>query len=143
MFQLLYAVAYAATVVAHLCGDRRSLGVVATKVLLEVEDRELVILLEREELAKRRIRIDRLLVHELVFLAVGRDGLGDVGAADLRVLGLAEKREEFIRDRNRRRKDAGLGNRTLNRRRLATLALAIRLFGEAGRELLKRLDIGR
>ena len=114
----------------------------ATKVLLEVEDRELVILLEREELAKRRIRVDRLLVHELVLLAVGRDGLGDVGAADLRVLGLAKEGEELIGDRNGRREDAGLGHRTLDRR-LLVLALTIRFLGEAGRELLERLRVGR
>ena len=112
----------------------------ATQELLEVEDRELVILLEREELAKRCIRIDRLLVHELVLLAVRRDGLGDIGAADLRVLGLAEEREELIRDRNRRREDAGLGRGTLNNG-LLVLTLAIRLLGEAGRKLLERLGV--
>ena len=112
----------------------------ATQELLEVEDRELVILLEREEFTKRRIRVDRLLVHELVLLAVRRDGLGDVGAADLRVLGLAEEREELIRDRNRRREDAGLGRCTLNNG-LLVLTLAIRLLGEAGRELLERLGV--
>ena len=113
----------------------------ATQVLLEVQDRQLVILLEREELAERRIGIDGLLVHELVLLAVGGNSLGDIGAADLGVLGLTQEGKKLIRDCDRGREDAGLGGCTLHRG-LAVLALALSLLGEAARELLDGLQVG-
>ena len=63
----------------------------AAEVLLEVQDRERVTLVEREELAERRIRLDRLLVHEALAARILHHALRDRRAADLRVLGLAKE----------------------------------------------------
>lgn len=126
----------------RLCSEGCSgLDVVATQVLLQVQDGQLITLLQAEELAERSIGVDALLVHELVLLAVGGDGLGHVGAADGVALGLAEEGQELIRDCDGSGEDAGLGHGTLDRG-LAVLALAISLLGEAGRQLLDRLEVG-
>jgi len=114
---------------------------VAAEELLEVEDRELVALREGEELAERGVRVDRLLVHEVVGLGVGHDALGDLRAADLRVLGLAEEGAELIGDADGLREDAVLGRGTLDGGRLALATTALGLLGEACRELLDRLEV--
>ena len=57
---------------AYLRGDRL-LDVVRLEVALEVQDLELIRLLERKELAERRIGLDDLLDHERVVLGVGAD----------------------------------------------------------------------
>jgi len=115
---------------------------VAAEVLLEVENRERVTLVEREELAERGVRLDRLLVHKALAARIRHHALRDRRAADLRVLGLAQERAELGRDLHRLREDARLGLRTLNRLRLA-LAAAIRLLREARRLLLNDLERGR
>lgn len=111
----------------------------AAEVRLEVEDRELVALVKREELAKGRIRLDGLLVHKVVGTRVRHDRLRDSRAANLRALGEREKRAELIRDLHRRREDAGLLDLTLNRLGLAA-ATALGLLDDASRLLLKRLE---
>lgn len=56
----------------------RGLDVVPLEVLLQVEDGEAVRLREAEELAERGIRLDGLLVRELVVLGVLHDAAGDI-----------------------------------------------------------------
>jgi len=115
---------------------------VAAEVLLEVEDGEGVALVEGEELAECGIRLDGLLVHQVVGAGVGHDTLGHRGAADLRVLGLAEEAAELGRDLHGLGEDTGLGLGTLNGLHLALLA-AIGLLDHTGRLLLNRLERGR
>ena len=117
----------------------RRLDVVAAEELLEVQDRERVTLVERQELAERGIGLDRLLVHEVVGARIRHDALRDRRAADLRVLRLAEERRELIADLDGLREDAGLRLRTLNGLRLA-LAAAVGLLDDAGRLLLNDLE---
>lgn len=112
------------------------------EVLLEVEDREVIRLRDPQELAKRRIRVDRLLVHEAVALGVVDDARGHIGAGDERTLGEAEEGAELGTDRRGLREDAGLGRGTIDRLGLA-LALATCLLDEASRELLNDLEARR
>ena len=56
----------------------RGLDVVPLEVLLQVEDGEAVLLREAKELAESDIRLDGLLVRELVVLGVLHDAAGDV-----------------------------------------------------------------
>ena len=111
----------------------------AAEELLEVQDRERVTLVERQELAECGIGLDRLLVHEVVGARIRHDALRDRRAADLRVLRLAEERRELVADLDGLREDAGLRLRTLNGLRLA-LAAAIGLLDDAGRLLLNDLE---
>jgi hypothetical protein len=112
------------------------------EVLLEVEDREVIRLRDPQELAKRRIRVDRLLVHEAVALGIVDDARGHIGAGDERTLGEAKEGAELGTDRRGLREDAGLGGRTVHRLGLA-LPLATRLLDEARRELLNNLEARR
>ena len=59
----------------------RGLEVVAVEVALEVEIREDVRISDTEERLELRIRLDRVLVLEVLLLHVRRDSLRDVGAA--------------------------------------------------------------
>ena len=110
--------------------------------LLEIEDREDIRLRDPQELAKRRIRVDRLLVHEVVALGVVDNARGHVGAGDECTLGEAEEGTELRTDRRGLREDAGLSRRTIDSLGL-TLALATRLLDEARRELLNDLEARR
>ena len=113
----------------------------AAQELLEVQDRELVALGQGEELAERRIGVDRLLVHQAVALGVIHHTLGHGRAADLGVLGLAEEGAQLLRDADGLREDAVLGGGTLDGLGLS-LAAAIGLLGEAGGQLLNGLEVG-
>ena len=59
----------------HLSRRDRRLEVVAVEVLLEVEIREDLIILDTEEGLELRVRLDRVLVLEVVRLDVRRDRL--------------------------------------------------------------------
>lgn len=113
----------------------------AAEELLEVEDRERVTLVKREELAEGTVGLDRLLVHQVVGARVRHNALRDRRAADLRVLRLGEEAAELVADLDGLREDAGLGLRTGNGVRLA-LAAAIGLLDDAGRLLLNDLEGG-
>ena len=113
----------------------------AAEELLEVEDRERVTLVKREELAEGGVGLDRLLVHQVVRARIRHHTLRDRRAADLRVLRLGEKAAELVADLDGLRKDAGLGLRTGDGVRLA-LAAAIGLLDDAGRLLLNNLEGG-
>ena len=80
---------------AYLRGDRL-LDVVRLEEALEVQDLELIRLLERKELAERRIGLDDLLDHERVVLGVGADTGRDLRAAEQSALRDTEERAERI-----------------------------------------------
>lgn len=109
------------------------------EVLLEVEDRERITLVEREELAEGGVGLDRLLVHEVVGARIRHDALGDRRAADLRVLGVGEEAAELVADADGLREDARLGLGTLDGLRLA-LAAAVGLLDDAAGLLLDDLE---
>ena len=111
----------------------------AAEELLEVQNRERVTLVERQELAERGIGLNRLLVHEVVGARVRHDTLRDRRAADLRVLRLGEEAAELVANLDRLREDARLGLRTGDGVRLA-LAAAVGLLDDAGRLLLNDLE---
>ena len=111
----------------------------AAEELLEVQNRERVTLVERQELAERGIGLNRLLVHEVVGARVRHDTLRDRRAADLRVLRLGEEAAELVANLDRLREDARLGLRTGDGVRLA-LAAAVGLLNDAGRLLLNDLE---
>ena len=118
----------------------------ALEVLLEVEDREVVLLREAEELAERGIRLDRLLVRQLVVLRVLHDTTRDIRAADLRARREAEEDAELLRDlyrlgEDRRRVRLLLTIRT-DRTRLAAAA-TLGLLLKAGDLLLHLLHLRR
>jgi len=115
---------------------------VAAQVLLQIEDRQRITLIERQKLAELRIGLDGLLVHQIVGAGIGHYTLRDGRAADLRILGLAKERAELRGDLHGLREDAGLGLGTLNSLRLA-LAAAIGLLDDASRLLLNNLERGR
>ena len=122
------------------------LDVVPLEVLLEVEDRELIRLREAEELAERGIRVDRLLVRELVVLGVLHDATGDIRTADERVGREAEEYAEILRDLNRLGEDRrGVGlllTISADSARLATTA-TLGLLLEASNLLLHLLHLRR
>ena len=111
----------------------------AAQVLLQVEDGQRVALVQGQQLAQRGIRLDRLLVHQVVGAGIGHHTLGHRGAAHLRVLGLAQEGAQLGRDLHRLGEDAGLGLGTLNGLHLA-LAAAIRLLDHTRRLLLDHLQ---
>jgi len=74
---------------------------VTLEVLLEVEDGKAVRLREAEELTERGIRLDGLLVREVVVLGILHDATGHIRAADLRSRGELEEDAEILRDLNR------------------------------------------
>ena len=122
------------------------LDVVPLEVLLEVEDRELIRLREAEELAERGIRVDRLLVRELVVLGILHDATGDIRTADERVGREAEEYAEILRDLNRLGEDRrGVGlllTISADSARLATTA-TLGLLLEASNLLLHLLHLRR
>ena len=123
---VLCAVFYSWVPLTSLGRSHRRLDVVVVEVLLEVEVRERRAILNREELLERRIRLDVVLVLEVLLLHVVVDRLRDLRAGEERVLGLAEEREELLRDLRRAledRENTGLRLRALDRHR-TPLALA-------------------
>jgi len=88
-------------ILEHLRRRDNRLDIVTLEVLLEVEDGKAVSLREAEELAERGIRLDGLLVRELVVLGVLHYTTRDIGAADLRTRGKLEENAELLRDLNR------------------------------------------
>ena len=107
--------------------------------LLEVEDGQRVVLRQRQQLAQGRIRLDGLLVHQVVRTGVGHHRLGHGGAAHLRVLGQGQEGAQLGGDLHGLGEDAGLGLAALRRLRLAA-ATAVRLLRQASRLLLQRLQ---
>ena len=111
----------------------------AAQVLLQVEDGQHIALVQGQQLAQRRIRLDGLLVHQVVGARILHHALGHRRPAHLRVLRLAQEGAQLSRDLHRLGEDAGLGLGTLHGLRLA-LAPAVRLLDHAGRLLLNRLE---
>lgn len=121
---------------------RRVLDVVDIEVLLEVEIRELVALLEAEESHELGITVDVVLVHEIVLLDVGRDELRHIRAALQVTNRLAEERAQRRRDGRGDLEDADasrLGLLALDRR-LAAAALVSHLLN-LRRRLLQTLGL--
>lgn len=120
-------------------GSHRRLHVVAAQELLQVQDGQHVALIQGQQLAQRGIRLDGLLVHQVVVARILHHTLGHRRPAHLRVLGLAQERAQLSRDLHGLGEDAGLGLGTLHDLRLA-LAAAIRLLRQARRLLLNGLQ---
>ena len=74
------------------------LDVVALEVALEVENGDLLRLRDAEELTERGIRVDVLLVVELVRLDVVHNATGYIRTGHQSALGLTEEYAERIRD---------------------------------------------
>ena len=126
-------------------GDNR-LDVVALEVLLEVEDGKAVRLREAEELTERGIRLDGLLVRELVVLCILHDATGDIRAADLSARGEAEEDAKILRDFDRLGEDRrGVGLLLTIGTNSASLAAAaaLGLLLKAGNLLLHLLHLRR
>ena len=132
---------------SHLRGDRdRRLDVVTLQVALEVQDRHLLRLRALEELAEGGIRVDVLLVVELVRLDVVHDATSDIRAAHLSALRLAEEDTELVRDLLRLGEDRLLlGERVARLIQLRDLraAAATRLLDLARQALLQLLHISQ
>jgi hypothetical protein len=116
---------------------------VAVEVALEVEVVNLLTFRGLEELLEGGIRVDVVLVLEVLFLDVGVDGLGNLRAAHLSASGLAEEAAELIRDGNGALKD-GRGTLDLiailiNLRTALTLASILDFAVDT---LFKLLDLG-
>ncbi len=111
----------------------------AAQELLEVEDGQRVGLRQRQQLAQGRIRLDGLLVHQVVRTGVGHHRLGHGGAAHLGILGQSQERAQLGGHLHGLGEDAGLGLTALRRLRLAA-ATAVRLLRQASRLLLQRLQ---
>jgi hypothetical protein len=125
----------------------RSLNVVTVEVALEVEVSELFTFRGIEQLLEGSIRLDVMLILEVLFLDVVVDSLGDLRAAHLSASGLTEEAAEFIRDGSRALKD---GRGTLdfiailvNFRAAFTLASIFDLTVNALFEFLDLGDHGR
>ncbi len=113
----------------------------AAQVLLQVQDRQRITLVQRQQLAKGGIGLDRLLVHQVVGTRIRHHTLGHGRAAHLSVLGLAKEGAQLGGDLHGLGEDAGLGLSTLNGLYLA-LAAAIGLLGKARSLLLNHLERG-
>lgn len=116
------------------------------EVLLEVEDGEAVRLREAEKLAERGIRLDGLLVRELVVLCILHNAARDIRAADLRARGEAKEDAEILRDLNRLGEDRrGVGLLLAISADSASLAAAatLGLLLKAGDLLLHLLHLRR
>ena len=114
------------------------------QVALEVEDLELILLRQRQQLAQGRIRLDDLLVHQLVGLGVAADLRRHLRAGERRALRNAEERAERIRNGRRLREDRLLlddGLTVLRRRGGATAATLGRLLELTGDLLLELLHV--
>ena len=75
------------------------------EVTLQVEVRQLLALRDAEELLERGIRLDVVLVLEVLLLDVVVDRLRDLRAAHQGALALAEEVAELLRDLRRALKD--------------------------------------
>ncbi len=116
------------------------------EVALEVEDRHLLGLRGAEQLTKRGIRVDVLLVVELLLLDVGHDAARHIGAAHLRALGLAKEDAKVVRDLLGLGEDRlllGKGVARLIQRRRPSAAAAAGLLELAGKALLSLLHVGK
>ena len=115
------------------------------EVALEVEVRQTLRVGNAEQLLERGIRLDVVLVLEALLLDVGRHRLGDVGAAHLAALGLAEEDAEVIAELRGDLEDAEAGRLRsavlIELRRGAALALA-GILDLAGNTLLELLELG-
>ena len=112
------------------------------EVALEVEVGELLALRDAEELLERGIRLDVVLVLEVLLLDVVVDRLGDLRAAHERALALAEEVAELLRNLSGALEDGG-GTLDLNTVLIgldATLALAS-ILNLAVHALLKTLNL--
>jgi hypothetical protein len=108
-------------------GSLLGLDVVLVEVLLEVEVGQGLTLRRGQELLERSIRLDVVLVLEVLLLDVGRHRLGDVGARHLSALGLAEEVAEIVTELGGDLEDgeaSRLGLTVRVHRRRATLTLA-------------------
>ena len=124
-------------------GHRR-LQVVRLQVALEVEDLELILLRQRQQLAQGRIRLDDLLVHQLVGLGVAADLRRHLRAGERRALRDTEERAERVRDGRRLREDRLLLDDRLTALRdggSATAATLRRLLDLTGDLLLELLHV--
>ena len=115
------------------------------EVALEVEVRQTLRVGNAEQLLERGIRLDVVLVLEALLLDVGRHRLGDVGAAHLAALGLAEEDAEVITELRGDLEDAEAGRLggtvLIELRGGAALALA-GILDLAGNTLLELLELG-
>ena len=114
------------------------------QVALEVEDLQLIRLLERKELAQRAIRLDDLLVHQVVVLGVLADRRRDRRARKQGALRNTEERAERVRNGRRLREDRLLLGRSLTALRYggsATAATLGRLLKLARDLLLELLHV--
>ena len=75
----------------RLSGGRGLLQVVGVQVLLQVEVGQLLVGLHVQQAAQLGIRVDVVLVLQVLLLHVGRHELGDVGAALLAASGAAQE----------------------------------------------------
>jgi len=115
---------------------------VGVEVALEVEVREVVRIREAEELLERGIRLDVVLVLQVLLLHVVVDLARHVGAGDEGALRLAEEHAELIRDLRGDLEDgrtAGLG--ALLALRLDAAATLARILDLAVHALLQLLDL--
>ena len=121
------------------------LDVVLVEVALEVEVREALRVSNAKELLERGIRLDVVLVLEALLLDVGGDRLGDIGAAHLAALRLAEEDAEVIAELGGNLEDAEAGRLRntvlIELRGGATLALA-GILDLTGYTLLELLELG-
>ena len=83
----------------------RRLDVVAVEVALEIEVGEGLINTDGEQSTERSIRLDVVLVLQVVGLHVVVHRLGDLGAAHQGAGGAAEERQQFLRHLSRALKD--------------------------------------
>ena len=116
------------------------------EVALEVEDRHLLGLRGAEQLTKRGIRVDVLLVVELLLLDVGHDAARHIGAAHLGALGLAEEHAKVVRDLLGLGEDRlllGKGVARLIHGRRPSAAAAAGLLELASQALLSLLHVGK
>ena len=114
------------------------------EVALEVEVRQLLALRHAQQLLQRGIRLDVVLVLQVVLLDVVVHRLRDLRAGHQRALGLAEERAQLLRDLRRALED-GRGTLDLNTvlvRLDAALALA-RILDLAVDTLLEALDLAQ
>ena len=78
------------------------------EIALEVEIRQHLLLLHAKERTKLRVRLDRVLVLELVELDIRRDRLGHIGPALLGARGYTEEGAEIVGEGRGELKDGGL-----------------------------------
>ena len=114
------------------------------EVALEVEVRQLLALRHAQQLLERGIRLDVVLILEVLLLDVVVDRLRDLRAGHQGALGLAEEVAELLRDRRRALED---GRRTLDLNTVlvrldAALALA-RILDLTVHALLQALDLAQ